>query len=135
MSELIESLLRYTGQTVTIFTESGGLSGSGFTGTLAGVYGCTVRLITCIGAPPACPIGSSCTGYPYPYYGYPGAVAAAETAAAVDVAYNGWGYYPGNGSCGATEAVAPAYYPYNNWLGSVCEIPVDKIVSFTHTAI
>ncbi len=49
---LVESLMRYIGQTVTIFTTSGGLSGCGFTGTLAGVCGCTVRLITDIGPPP-----------------------------------------------------------------------------------
>ena len=47
---LVESLMRYVGQTVTIFTTSGGLSGSGFTGVLAGVCGCTVKLITDIGA-------------------------------------------------------------------------------------
>lgn len=29
-----DGLCRYIGQTVTIFTESGGLSGSGFTGVL-----------------------------------------------------------------------------------------------------
>ena len=59
---LLESLGRYIGQTVTIFTTSGGLSGNGFTGVLAGICGCTVKLITDIGAPPSCPIGSSCCG-------------------------------------------------------------------------
>ena len=34
---LIESMARYIGQTVTIFTKSGGLSGNGFTGVLAGI--------------------------------------------------------------------------------------------------
>lgn len=47
---LVESLLRYVGQTVTIFTTSGGLSGCGFTGVLASVCGPTVKLITDIGA-------------------------------------------------------------------------------------
>ena len=59
---LLESLGRYIGQTVTIFTTSGGLSGNGFTGVLAGICGCTIKLITDIGAPPACPIGSACCG-------------------------------------------------------------------------
>ena len=47
---LIESMRRYIGQTVTVFTTSGGLSGNGFTGVLAGIRDCTIRLITDIGA-------------------------------------------------------------------------------------
>jgi len=55
---LIESMARYIGQTVTIFTKSGGLSGNGFTGVLAGICDGCVKLITDIGAPPACAVGS-----------------------------------------------------------------------------
>ena len=51
---LVESMSRYLGQTVTIFTTSGGLSGNGFTGVLAGICNGCVRLITDIGAPPSC---------------------------------------------------------------------------------
>ena len=47
---LVESMLRYVGQTVTVFTTSGGLSGNGFTGVLAGFCNGTVKLITDIGA-------------------------------------------------------------------------------------
>ena len=61
MKCLCESMLRHVGQTVTIFTTSGGLSGSGFTGVLLSVDINCVRLLADIGAPPACPIGSSCT--------------------------------------------------------------------------
>jgi len=43
---LIESMARYIGQTVTIFTTSGGLSGSGFTGVLAAICDGNVKLIT-----------------------------------------------------------------------------------------
>ncbi len=57
---LIESMTCYIGKTVTIFTISGGASGCGFTGVLAAVTPTCVKLITDIGAPPACPIGSSC---------------------------------------------------------------------------
>lgn len=92
---IMDSLSRYIGQTVTIFTTSGGCSGSGFTGVLAAVTENYVKLITNIGAAPSCPLGSSCTGY---YYGN------------------------GNYCCG-------------NWLGSVTEIPICKIASFTHNAI
>ena len=47
---LVESMSRYLGQTVTVFTTSGGLSGNGFTGVLAGICNGCVRLITDIGA-------------------------------------------------------------------------------------
>ena len=57
---LPDDIVRYIGRTVTVFTESGGLSGSGFTGTLAGFDGNSIRIITQIGAAPACPIGSAC---------------------------------------------------------------------------
>lgn len=62
MPELIESMCRYIGQTVTIFTTSGGLSGAGFTGVLISCDACVVRLLTDMGAAPACPVGSACTG-------------------------------------------------------------------------
>jgi hypothetical protein len=103
--DLYESLCRYIGQTVTLFTESGGLSGSGFTGTLASVDNHNVRLITSIGAAPACPIGSGC----------------------------GNGYNIGNNNCNDNNCNNGFYG--NNWLGSVTEIPICKIVSFTHNAI
>ncbi|MBQ9519034.1 MAG: hypothetical protein IJR59_03980 [Firmicutes bacterium] len=94
-ANLIDSLCRHIGETVTIFTSSGGLSGSGFTGVLAGVSECSVKLITCFGQAPTCPLGSSCTGY-----------------------FGG----TNRRNCG-------------NILGSVTEIPTDKIVSFTHNAV
>jgi hypothetical protein len=104
---LIESMAKYIGQTVTIFTTSGGLSGNGFTGVLAGICEYSVKLITSIGAPPACPCGSDCTGWGSSNWG------------------GGWG------GCGG------GYYGgfSGNWLGSVTEIPIDRIASFTHCAI
>jgi len=50
MHEMIASLERHIGKTVTIFTTSGGISGAGFTGVLACVGGGFVKLITAIGA-------------------------------------------------------------------------------------
>jgi len=58
---LLESLCNNIGKTVTIFTTSGGLSGSGFTGVLLSADREVVRLLCDVGAPPACPVGSSCT--------------------------------------------------------------------------
>ena len=46
----VEHLKRYIGETVTIFTTSGGQSGQGFTGVVLAVNDCFVRLITRIGA-------------------------------------------------------------------------------------
>jgi len=59
---LVDSMVRHIGQTVTIFTTSGGLSGNGFSGVLLSADCNCVRLLADIGAPPACPIGSSCCG-------------------------------------------------------------------------
>ena len=42
---LVDSMCRHIGQTVTIFTTSGGLSGSGFTGVLLSVDCNCVRLL------------------------------------------------------------------------------------------
>ncbi len=63
MGSLREDLCRYIGQTVTIFTTSGGCSGSGFTGVLISVSDCVVRLLVNAGEAPTCPIGSNCSGF------------------------------------------------------------------------
>ncbi len=65
---LKDDLCRYIGQTVTIFTTSGGCSGSGFTGVLVSVSECSIRLLVSAGQAPACAIGSSCSGYSNNYY-------------------------------------------------------------------
>lgn len=103
---LFDSLCRYIGQTVTVFTTSGGLSGSGFTGVLAAVNDCSIKLITDIGAAPNCPLGSNCSGFSGGLFGFGNS---------------------NNNSCSNNCN--------NNWLGSVTEIPICKIVSFTHNAI
>ena len=61
INNIVETMFCYIGQTVTIFTTSGGLSGSGFTGVLLSVDCNVVRLLCDVGAAPACPIGSDCT--------------------------------------------------------------------------
>lgn len=64
---LVDSMYRYIGQTVTIFTTSGGLSGDGFTGVLIAVDCNAVRLLCNVGEAPSCPIGSNCTNAMTPY--------------------------------------------------------------------
>lgn len=61
VNSLIECMTRYIGQTVTVFTTSGGLSGNGFTGVLISIDECNIRILGDIGAAPSCPVGSSCT--------------------------------------------------------------------------
>ncbi|MDR1664500.1 MAG: hypothetical protein LBR83_06245 [Clostridiales bacterium] len=109
---LVESMLRYIGQTVTIFTTSGGLSGNGFTGVLAGISCGVAKLITDIGAPPSCPIGSACDG---------AACSCGDPCSDQLGLRGGCGKRLGRGGF--------------NWLGSVTEIPIDRIASFTHSAL
>ena len=120
---LVESMTRYLGQTVTIFTTSGGLSGNGFTGVLAGICNGCVRLITDIGAPPSCPIGSACCG------GFFGGMGVEE-----EVGFAGVGMCARGGCCGGRGGRGHGRGRWN-WLGSVTEIPICKIVSFTHNAL
>ena len=136
MSELfvVDNLMRYVGQTVTIFTTSGGLSGSGFTGVLAGVHNGCIRLITDIGAPPACPVGSSCCG------GFPDGDAVGGGCGCSGgnclCSRRGWGWGRNwRGSAGCGWGANRWGWSGFNWLGSVAIIPCDKIVSFTHNAI
>ncbi|MBC7958973.1 MAG: hypothetical protein H7X94_03815 [Vallitaleaceae bacterium] len=103
-------LCRYIGQTVTIFTTSGGVSGLGFTGVLISANDCFVRLIARIGAAPECPVGSNCTG---PLRG-------------------GFG---NGGGCGYGDGYGNGLNSFGNGLGSVVVIPTDRIASFVHNAI
>ncbi len=103
---LVESIRKFIGQTVTVFTTSGGLSGEGFTGVLASVTDCTIKLITDFGQPPTCPLGSSCTGS----------------------RNNGFSGFPNNRGVGKGCCCS-------GWVGSVTEIPICKIAGFTHNAV
>jgi hypothetical protein len=124
-AEMLESLRRYIGRTVTIFTTSGGISGAGFTGVLAAVCDGTVKLITCIGAPPCCPIGSAC--------GVPDGGWGSGCASGFGWGYgNGWGNGWGNGY---GNGYGNGWGNGNNWLGSVTEIPICRIASFVHNTI
>lgn len=59
--DLIRELSRYYGETVTIFTTSGGESGRGFTGVLIGVSSDPfVKLLSQFGPGPGCALGSFC---------------------------------------------------------------------------
>lgn len=95
----VEHLKRYIGETVTIFTTSGGQSGQGFTGVVLAVNDCFVRLITRIGAAPGCALGNS---------------------------YNSRSC----SRCGERD-----FNCSDRALGSVADIPIDRIASFVHNAV
>lgn len=129
-------LANYIGETVTIFTSSGGQSGSGFTGVVLAVNECFVRLLTRIGPPPGCSLGNACTGFGVGYGAGP--VAGAGTCGGVGGYGAGAGYgagpvLPANIN-GALTAGGWDGYPVAT-VGSVTDIPVAAIVSFVHNAV
>ncbi|HOQ37027.1 MAG TPA: hypothetical protein PK033_04165 [Acetivibrio sp.] len=50
----------YIGETVTLFVESGGMTGTGFTGILLYANEVYVKLLTSIAPAPFCPLGNPC---------------------------------------------------------------------------
>lgn len=119
---LINELCRYRHETVTIFTESGGRSGSGFTGVLMDVNCDFVRLMTRAGAAPESPF----TGLEDTAFG------------------NGNGNGGYNGVCTDDTRYEVGRCPGGHRkpdrdngrvLGSVCDIPIRQIVAFCHNAI
>ncbi len=116
-------LSKYIGETVTIFTKSGGQSGCGFTGVILGVNECFVRLITRIGPAPGCSLGNSCgygdMGDNMNSHGYGGC----NSGYACNFNQNYGGGYGGGGG-------TPVYN-----VGSVTDIPLSSIASFVHNAV
>lgn len=136
-------LAKHIGQTVTIFTSSGGDSGSGFTGVLMSVNPVFVRLLTRIGPPPGCSLGNSCTNFSVDGgTGYGGTGCCGGKG---HFGGDGFGYGAGFGS-GVAGPVVPANLngavTAGGWdaipvytVGSVTDIPIPSIVSFVHNAV
>ncbi|HHW00802.1 MAG TPA: hypothetical protein GXX36_14790 [Clostridiaceae bacterium] len=132
-------LSKYIGETVTIFTASGGQSGAGFTGVILSVNDCFVRLITRIGPPPGCSLGNACTGFNVDKYGYGcygDGYGKHSGQWGSDGGYDGWSGGPilPASKTGAFTAGGWDGYPVAT-VGSVTDIPIDSIVSFVHNAI
>ena len=121
-------LANYVGETVTIFTSSGGQSGSGFTGVILTVNPVFVRLISRIGPSPGCALGNSCSGFSQGGYG--GGYGAGYGSGC------GSGYGMGGpaGQVGAVTAGGWSNLPVYT-VGSVVDIPIAAIVSFVHSAV
>jgi hypothetical protein len=114
----VQLMNNYIGQTVTVFTTSGGASGCGFTGVVLDVNGRFIRLSNHQGTPPANPLSESICG---------------DMFGDNDGGSGGRGR-GGNGnynSCGRSDR---HHYPVFT-VGSVCDIPVDRIAAFCHNAI
>ena len=122
--DLVNHMERYIGQTVTIFTTSGGMSGCGFTGVLLGVNECFVKLISQIGPAPGCAIGNACSGTPYA-----NGVGCMNDVGHMDNMGN-MGHMGNNGNMGGMHNG----YPIGS-VGSVTDIPVCSIASFVHNAV
>jgi len=106
-------LSRFIGETVTIFTTSGGPSGCGFTGTLLSVNCRFVRLVTHFGTGPTNPLSDTICDFEK---------ISKETVGNI----TGPGVGPGTG---------PNAMKKQFRVGSVCDIPIDRIVAFCHNAV
>jgi hypothetical protein len=106
-TNLARHIYEFIGETVTIFTTSGGASGNGFTGVVLSVNQNFVRLMTEQGTPPTNPINNT-----------------------LDVNINNFGF-DGIGSTG----MGGNRRDNNSRFGSVCDIPIENIAAFCHNAV
>ena len=116
-------LAKYIGQTVTIFTKSGGQSGCGFTGVILGVNECYCRLITSIGPAPGCALGNACGG------NYMNMNDNNMNNMNNCDHMHGYGY-----NCQFDQYGMNKGTPVYN-VGSVTDIPINSIASFVHNAV
>lgn len=131
---LIEGMERHIGQTVTVFTTSGGLSGSGFTGVLISIDPKCIRLLCDEGAPPACAVGSSCCDdWRGGSRGFNGGGSGGWGSSGWGNNCFGWGDSCGCGcGCGGgSNGGCGGFNPF----GAVAVIPVCAIAAFVHHAI
>jgi hypothetical protein len=112
-TSLLRHISRFVGETVTIFTTSGGASGCGFTGIVLSVNPCFVRLVTDQGAAPSNPLAENICG-------------DFEDSS-------------NHGSRGCSDIGGGRERDRDRrstrMVGSVCDIPVDRIAAFCHNAV
>lgn len=115
----IDHLRRFQGETVTIFTNSGGESGSGFTGVLTVVDCSYVRLVTAIASAPECSLGNSC-----------------DFCDGFDGGFRRGSF--GRGRRGFGRGFGRSFglgFGRGFGLGSVVDIPISSIASFVHNTL
>jgi len=106
-------MAKFVGETVTIFTTSGGPSGFGFTGLLIFVNKCIVRLLTQIGPGPGCALGNCCN----------------------KVFDDKHKIFHGGGNSSDVSGATGRFNCDVSNVGSVTDIPVESIAAFVHNAV
>jgi hypothetical protein len=110
----VRHISRFVGETVTIFTTSGGASGCGFTGTVLSVNCNFVRLVTMQGTAPSNPLSESICG-------------DMDSCSSS----NGSGPRGFVGMGGSENNHKNKHFR----VGSVCDIPINRIAAFCHNAV
>lgn len=109
--EFVRHISRFIGETVIIFTTSGGASGCGFEGTVISVNCEFVRLVTQMGTAPTNPLSETICG---------------------EMDNDSGSDSRGFGRVGTSEG---CHKKENRCrVGSVCDIPVNRIAAFCHNA-
>ncbi|HAN09120.1 MAG TPA: hypothetical protein DCP90_00720 [Clostridiales bacterium] len=102
-----------------MFTECGGQCGCGFTGVIVKVNRCFVRLVACIGSTPSCALGNSCgKGFCSGFDRFDD--------------FDDFGRFGGFGGVGGASF---GCRNRRNKLGSVVDIPIDKICAVVRNSI
>ena len=107
----LHHMCKYIGQTVTVFSTSGGASGCGFSGVLISVNSDFIRITTQIGTPPANPLSENICGD-----------------------FDGCDGHGGGGKGYHDDFCSGSKDGYFN-VGSVVDIPVNRIAAFCHNAV
>lgn len=133
-ADFVAHLTKYIGETVTIFTTSGGESGRGLTGILISVNNYYVRLITQIGIAPGCALGNCCdgdqregTGTGFDNYN------AGQNVAGIGNDFDD--QFVDQCLSNVGGANTNRFNCRGNTVGSVTDIPIDRIASFVHNAV
>lgn len=100
---------KFIGETVTVFTESGGESGSGFTGVILSVNTSYLRLVAKFGPAPSCALGNCC-----------------DSSKSMESIFD---------NCMCDEGKLNTIDCDRKTVGSVVDIPICAISAFVHNAI
>ncbi len=129
-------LYDFIGQTVTIFTTSGGVSGCGFTGVILSVNCNFVRLVTMPGTAPANPLSESiCGDFDDAGNGGIGGGMGGGIGGGIGGKMGCLGGGVGGGVGGGIGGGGGRRPSPSFNAGSVCDIPIDKIAAFCHNAV
>lgn len=129
--DIARNLARHIGQTVTIFTTSGGQSGRGFTGILASVNNEFVRLIIQLGSAPGCALGNCCDSNRQ--------TSRMESERRIGPEFTGFSFDQNEEDISTdrnTDRNTNRRFDCNgNTLGSIVDIPVSRIAAFVHNSV